>query len=81
MSDTAEFQTKVAVLEEIARSTKDALGRIERRMDALDKRVDDGLREVRSAQHTQLYWTLGVTLGGFAGLLGAMARGFGWLSH
>jgi hypothetical protein len=37
------------------------------------------IRELRTTQRADYRWLLGIMLGGFAGLLGVMARGFHWL--
>jgi hypothetical protein len=61
-------EARVAVLEQIARTTSTALDRIERRLDAIlmDQRAD-------------FRWLLGIMLGGFGALLSVMAHGFHWL--
>jgi uncharacterized membrane protein YjjP (DUF1212 family) len=66
---------RVAVLEEIARSTKAALERIERRLDAIE-----------ATQRSDFRWLLGIMLGGYGsllamlvGLLGVLAHGFHWI--
>lgn len=83
MSDIPnDLLPRVAVLEEIARTTKAALERIERRLDAMDSRfdrMDARLDRMVSDQRADFRWVLGIMLGGFAGLLGVMARGFHWL--
>ncbi len=63
-----DMESRVAVLEQIARTTSASLERIERRMDLLaaDQRAD-------------FRWLLGIMLGGFGALLGVMAHGFHWL--
>lgn len=70
-----DMESRVAVLEQIARSTSSSLERIERRLDMQ-----------AAAQRSDFRWLLGVTLAGFATLLGAygtllaaMAHGFHWL--
>ena len=64
----ADMESRVAVLEQIARTTTASLERIERRMDAL------------AAEHrSDFRWLLGTMLAGFGALLGAMAHGFHWL--
>jgi hypothetical protein len=76
------MESRVAVLEQIARSTNASLERIERRFDAIDRRFD-----ALSAEHrSDFRWLLGVmiggfgaTLGGFGAILGVMAHGFHWL--
>jgi hypothetical protein len=75
----ADMESRVAVLEQIARSTNASLERIERRFDAIDRRFD-----ALSAEHrSDFRWLLGVmiggfgaTLGGFGAILGVMAHGF-----
>lgn len=71
----SDMESRVAVLEQIARTTAASLDRLERRMDAFatDQRAD-------------FRWLMGAMLGGFAAmlggfgaLLGVMARGFHWL--
>jgi hypothetical protein len=76
------MESRVAVLEHIARPTNASLERIERRFDAIDRRFD-----ALSAEHrSDFRWLLGVmmggfgaTLGGFGAILGVMAHGFHWL--
>jgi hypothetical protein len=58
------LEPRVAVLEQIARSTASELSEIHK-----------DIRELR----TDNRWLLGITLGGFISLLGAMAKGFHWL--
>jgi hypothetical protein len=71
----ADMEARVAVLEQIARSTVASLERIERRLDL-----------VAAAQRDDFRWLLGMmvaatgtTLAVFLGLLGVMAHGFHWL--
>jgi len=78
----ADMESRVAVLEQIARATTASLERIERRLDVMDRRMDGLGAEYRS----DFRWLLGVILGGFATMLGAfgatlgvMAHGFHWL--
>jgi len=47
--------------------TRNALERIERRIEALEKR-----------QHTDFLWMLGIMLTGFSVMFGVMAHGFKW---
>ena len=77
-----EMETRVAILEHIARTTTASLERIERRFDAIDRRLDatDRRIDALSAEHrADFRWLLGVMLGGFGALLGVMAHGFHWL--
>jgi hypothetical protein len=75
----ADMESRVAVLEQIARTTTATLERIERRMDM-------HVAELRAELRADFRWLLGVMSAGFATLLGAygallaaMAHGFHWL--
>jgi len=59
-----DISSRVAVLEQIARSTAIELGEIHK-----------DIRELR----TDNRWLMGIMLGGFIAILGAMAHGFHWL--
>ena len=70
------------MLEEIARGTKSAFERIDRRLDRIDQRLD----AIATEQRSDYRWLLAIVLGGFGmmltayiGLLGVMAKGFHWL--
>jgi hypothetical protein len=69
------MEARVAVLEQIARTTTAALERIERRLDSMDRRIDT----VVTDQRADFRWLLGAMLGGFGAMLGVMAHGFHWL--
>jgi hypothetical protein len=80
------MESRVAVLEQIARSTSASLERLDRRFDgrfdAMDRRLDALAAEHRS----DFRWLLGIvlggfgmTLGGFGAMLAVMAHGFHWL--
>jgi hypothetical protein len=76
MSDIPnDMPTRVAVLEEIARGTKAALERIERRLDSFERRFDS----LAAEQRADFRWLLGMMIGWGAALLGVMAHGFHWL--
>ena len=73
--DPPDMEARVAVLEEIAKGTKEALAELRAEMRAL-----------RTEQRTDYRWMLGVLIGGFVtlgggmlALLGIMAKGFKWL--
>lgn len=76
MSDMfGDILPRVAVLEQIARSTTAALERVERRLDS-----------IATEQRSDFRWMLGIMLGGFgmviggfASLLVVLAHGFHWL--
>jgi hypothetical protein len=59
-----DIPARVAVLEQIARSTAIELGEIHK-----------DIRELR----TDNRWLMGIMLGGFVAILGAMAHGFHWI--
>lgn len=63
-----DMPSRVAVLEQIARSTEAALGRIEGQ-----------LTEIRDAQRTDFRFLLTLWLSSTAVLLAVMAHGFKWL--
>jgi hypothetical protein len=76
------MEARVAVLEQIARTTVVALERIDRRLDTMDRRIDGFVSE----QRADFCWLVGIMLGGFAtmlggfgALLGVIAHGFHWL--
>jgi hypothetical protein len=70
MSDISSngLPARVAVLEEIARGTKAALERIERRLD-----------NISNEQRADFRWSLGVMIGWGVALLGVTAHGFHWV--
>ena len=63
-----DMESRVAVLEQIARSLLSGQERIERRMDAMS-----------ADQRADFRWLLGIMLGGFSAIVGVMAHGFHWL--
>jgi hypothetical protein len=76
------MEARVAVLEQIARTTAESLERIERRLDGFDRRFDT----LGATQRSDFRWllgtmlsTAGMILAAFTGLLGVMAHGFHWL--
>jgi hypothetical protein len=71
----SDMESRVAVLEQIARTTTAGLERLERRFDTLDQRMDSFMRE----QRADFRWLLGIILGSSGALLGVMAHGFRWL--
>ncbi len=83
------MESRVAVLEQIARTTTAGLERIERRMDSIvaEQRAIFAEQRSISAEHrADFRWLIGVLsagfatlLGAFGAMLGAMAHGFHWL--
>jgi hypothetical protein len=78
----SDMESRVAVLEQIARTVLGGHERIERRFDAVDRRMD----ALAAKQDADFRWLLGIMLsgfgamlGGFGALLGVMAHGFHWL--
>src|SRR5947208_1519569 len=81
-----DMESRVAVLEQIARTTTAALERIERRLDTMDDRTQRRFDTLSAEHRADFRWLLGIMLGGFAAmlggfgaLLGVMAHGFHWL--
>jgi hypothetical protein len=77
---------RIAVLEEIAAATKQALSEIRADIRSAIERIDRRLDTIEKNQRSDFRWLLGImiggfgaTLAGFISLLGVMARGFGWL--
>jgi len=62
------MESRVAVLEQIARSTTAALERLDRRLDVMERE-----------QRSDFRWLLGLILAQTGALLGVMAHGFHWL--
>jgi predicted esterase YcpF (UPF0227 family) len=95
MSDITpnDLSDRVAVLEEIASSTKQVLadlrtemrqGFAEMRTEMRDMRTE--MRDIRTEHRSDYRWLLGImlggfvtTIGGFAAMLGVMAHGFHWI--
>ncbi len=85
----ADMETRVAILEQIARTTAATLERLERRFDSIDRRfesIDRRIDALASEHRSDFRWLLGIMLGGFGAmiggfgaLLGVMAHGFHWL--
>lgn len=78
----SDMESRVAVLEQIARTTNATLERMERRLDLIGVEFRASVAE----QRADFRWLLGIMLAGFgtmiglfAGLLGVMAHGFHWL--
>jgi hypothetical protein len=88
-----DMESRVAVLEQIARTTTAGMERIERAIDlqraefrTLLERLDRRIDQLGTEQRADFRWLLGVMLAGFTMLLGAlgamlgvMAHGFHWL--
>ncbi|MGH7044280.1 MAG: hypothetical protein ACREFY_19415 [Acetobacteraceae bacterium] len=77
----SDMEARVAVLEEIARSTRAMLERMDQRMDRMDHRMD----RMDARMAADFRWLLGVMLAGFStmvagfgGMLAVMAHGFHW---
>ena len=71
----ADLEPRVAVLEQIARNTESVLLRIETRLDRIEARQGEDFRFL-----VRLFITQGVlTIGGFAAVLGVIARAQHWI--
>jgi hypothetical protein len=69
------MEARVAVLEQIAKDTKDVLGRIESRMDRIDTRLD----RMEDRHVSEFKWLLTLGIGATAFLFATLAHGFHWL--
>jgi hypothetical protein len=82
----ASLDRRVAALEQIAADTRDALRRLDNRLDGLEGRLDrrfdaidlrfDRLRDELSRT---LRWLLGLWFASLGAVLAVMAHGFRWL--
>lgn len=77
-----DIPSRVAVLEQIARSTQAALDRIETALARIERRLDT----IEATQRTEFRWLLGImlggfslTIGGFAAVLGLIAKTQHWI--
>ncbi len=87
----ADMESRVAVLEQIARTSAATAERIERRFDAIDRRFDavdrrfdavDRRFESMAAEHrADFRWLLGIMLGGFGVMLGGFGAMLGVMAH
>jgi tetrahydromethanopterin S-methyltransferase subunit F len=75
ITTTDDLPTRVAVLEQIAKTTQAAIERIDRRLETIENN-----------QRSDFRWTLGIMItgylgiiAGFTGILGVMAHGFHWI--
>ncbi|MBV9736154.1 MAG: hypothetical protein JO209_09615 [Acidisphaera sp.] len=68
------MESRVAVLETIARNTESALAEIRSELRGMRTSIDAELRDIRAAQARDFRWMLAA----FAALLGVMAHGFHW---
>ncbi len=78
----ADMESRVAVLEQIARTSAASSERIERRFDATERRFDAMERrfDALAADHrADFRWLLALILAQTGALLGVMAHGFHWL--
>ena len=78
----ADMESRVAVLEQIARTTAASLERIERRLDSMEGRfagIDRRFEALASEHRADFRWLLGLMLAQTGALLGVMAHGFHWL--
>jgi hypothetical protein len=74
--DMDDIETRVAVLEQIARSTEASLLRLERATERITARQVTDFRWIISL----LGLVVGGGISGFVALLGVMAHGFKWVS-
>jgi hypothetical protein len=75
MADTpVDLTPRVAVLEEAAANAKANFDRIDRRLETIDARI----AAMAAEHHTDLIRLPIMMFGGWASLLGVMAKGFKW---
>jgi len=68
------MEARIAVLEQIAKDTRELLGRIDSRMDRMDTRMD----RFEDRQISDFGWLLIMGIGTTAFLFATMAHGFHW---
>lgn len=73
------MEARVARLESDVAHLLSAVAEIKAGLLALRDRMDDRMDRLESKLESRLVWTLSLQLAFGAGILGAMARGFGWL--
>jgi hypothetical protein len=71
----SSMEARVAVLELIAKETRDMLVRIDSRMDRMENRIE----RVEDRQSSDFKWLLGFGIGSTGFLFATMAHGFHWL--
>jgi predicted nucleic acid-binding Zn-ribbon protein len=93
MSDFHNLDKRVALLEQIASDTRQALIDIRTDLRELRGEIKTEVRDLRTEMRdlrtemrdlrTEIWrnfrWLLGIMLGGFVGILATMAHGFHWL--
>jgi hypothetical protein len=81
---SSDMETRVAILEHIARTTIAALERLERRFDTVDHRfelMERRLDRIETEHHASFRWLLGVMLAGWGSVLGVLGAMFGLMAH
>ena len=73
-----DMEARVAVLEQLAKDTKDTLANLRTDFRADITSLTTEMRGIRSEQRADYRWLLGIMIGVGAALLGAMAKGFHW---
>lgn len=53
--------------------------KIDRKLELMDQKIDDGFSKVNNRMWTNFLWLLGVMSAFSVGLLGIMAKGFHWI--
>ena len=72
----ADMESRVAALEQIARTTAATLERLERRFETIDRRfeaIDRRIDALTSEHRSDFRWLLGIMLGGFTAMLAVSA--------
>lgn len=74
-----DLPTRVAVLEQIAKSTEASLGEIKADLRAMRGDLNGKIDKVDDRMRAETRWLLVTMFAGFASLVGIMAKGFKWL--
>ena len=75
-----DYQTQVIVmqLKSGIETLSARMSRMEASIDNLAGTVTTGLEKVNDRMWTNMYWIMGILLGGFAGMFAIIAHGFHW---
>lgn len=65
---------RIAILETNTSHIQETLARIERNMENMNHKIDEGFKSVNARIWTNFYWTLAA----LAALAGLIAHGFNW---
>jgi len=78
MSELHDIDRRVAVLEQIAADTRQALIDIRAELRGLREDMNRRFEATEARQWSNFRWLLGIMLGGYAGLFALIAHGLHW---